>query len=95
MTNEPFDMEAEIAAIRERMRQALSREQIVANELWAQIETAERPIAEWDNDDWLRLARHMIKTVEVARDISAEEMANAMNMPWPADWPPLPTFDEL
>ena len=81
MTNEPFDPDGELAAIRERMRQPLSREQIVANELWAQIETAKRPIAQWDNDDWLRLARHMIKTVEVARDISAEEMAKAMNKP--------------
>jgi hypothetical protein len=39
MTNEPFDMEAEIAAIRERMAQPLSQEQIAANELWAPIET--------------------------------------------------------
>ena len=56
------------------------------------IETAERPIAEWDNDDWLRLARHMIKTVEVARDLSAEEIAEALNSP-PRHR--LPTFDEL
>ena len=39
-------------------------------ELWAQIETAETPVSEWTNDDWLRLARHIIETVKVARDIS-------------------------
>jgi hypothetical protein len=37
-------MEAEIAAV----LQPLSREQIVRNELWAQIETAERPVSELD-----------------------------------------------
>jgi hypothetical protein len=37
----------------------------------------------------------MIKTVEVARDLSTKEMAKAMNKPWPADWPPLPRIDEL
>ena len=40
MTSEPFDMETEIAAIRERMRQPLSREQIVATELWPTDEAA-------------------------------------------------------
>ena len=74
------------------MMQPLSREQIVANELWLQMEIADRPIVDWTNDDWLALARHMIKTVEIARDISAEEMAEAMNSP-PIH--PLPTFEEL
>jgi hypothetical protein len=41
------------------------------NELWAHIEIANRPIAQWTNDDWLRLGRNMIKVVEIARDISA------------------------
>ena len=40
-------------------------------------------------------ARHTIKCVEIARDISAEEATAAMNAPWPKDWPPLPKFDEL
>lgn len=35
----------------------------------------------WTNDDWLEFARHMIKTVEVVRDISAEEATAAMNAP--------------
>jgi hypothetical protein len=48
----------------------------------------------WTNDDYLRLARHLIETVKVARDISAEEMTVAINAPWPKDWPPLPTLDE-
>jgi hypothetical protein len=30
----PFDPEAELATIHERMMQPISREQIVANELW-------------------------------------------------------------
>ena len=76
------------------MCRPLSREQIVANELSAYIEFA-KPIAQWSNDDWLEFARHMIKTVEVARDISAEEATAAMNAPWPKDWPPLPSIDEL
>jgi hypothetical protein len=58
------DTEREIAAIRERMLQPVSREQIVANELCRQIEVVDRPIADWTNDDWLRLARQMIETVE-------------------------------
>jgi hypothetical protein len=43
----------------------LSREQIVATELWMQTDTGitGRPIADWTNDDWLVLARHMIKVV--------------------------------
>ena len=74
--------------------QPLSREQIVANELCAYIEFAE-PLAQWTNEDWLEFARHTIKCVEIARDISAEEATAAMNAPWPKDWPPLPKFDEL
>jgi hypothetical protein len=75
-------------------KQPLSREQIVANELRAYIELA-KPLAQWANDDWLEFARHMIKTVEVARDISAEEATAAIHAPWPKDWPLLPKFDEL
>jgi hypothetical protein len=37
----------------------------------------------------------MIKTVEVARDLSAENSAKALSAPWPKDWPPLPSLDEL
>ena len=49
-----------------------------------------KPITQRINDDWLEFARHMIKCVEVARDISAEEATAAMNAPWPRNWPPLP-----
>jgi hypothetical protein len=35
----------------------------------------------------------MITTVEIARDLSAEDLKTAMNAPWQG--PPLPTFDEL
>jgi hypothetical protein len=89
-----FDIEREIAAVRERMLQPLSREQIVATEQWLQTDPdiAGRPLSEWTNDDWLRLARHMIKTVEVARDLSAEDIAEALNQP-PRH--PIPTLDEL
>ena len=92
MTNEQFGMEAEITAIQARMAQRLSREQIVAYELWAQIETADRPIADRTHDDWLALAPHMIKTVEVARDQSAGDAAKAMNAAWLNGWSPLPQF---
>jgi hypothetical protein len=37
----------------------------------------------------------MIKCAELVRDISAEEATAAMNAPWPKDWPPPPTLDEL
>ena len=80
-----------VAAIRDRMAQPLSRKQIVANELWAHLDGKHLPT--WANDDWLTLARHMIQAVEIARDISAEEIAKAMNGPWFG--PPLLTFDEL
>jgi hypothetical protein len=53
------------------------------------------PVEQWTDDDWLDFARHMIKTVEVARDISAEEAAAALHAPWPEDWPPLPRIGEL
>ena len=88
------ELNAELAATHERMSRPLSGEQIVANELSAYIEFA-KPIAQWINDDWLEFARHMIKTVEVARDISAEAATAAINAPWPKDWPLLPKFDEL
>jgi hypothetical protein len=91
VTHPDPDLEAEIGAIRDRMAQPLSREQIVANELWAHLDG--KQLSTWTNDDWLRLARHMIKAVEIARDIPAEEMAKAMNEP--RTGPPLPTFDEL
>jgi hypothetical protein len=93
MTDEPT--EAELDAIRQEMIRPISREQIVANELWLQLDIADRPTSDWTNDDWLALARHIIKTVEVAGDLSADNVAKAMEAPWPADWPPLPTFDEL
>jgi hypothetical protein len=89
MTDKPT--EPEVDAIRDRMMQPLSREQIVANELWAQLDG--KNVSTWTNDDWLTLARHTIKAVDIARDFSAEEMAKAMNAPWPG--PPLPTCDEL
>jgi hypothetical protein len=87
------DLNAELAAIREQMFPRLLREQIVANELWARLDAAD--LSTWTNDDSLRLARLMIETVTVARDISAEEMTAAINAPWLEHWPPLPTLDEL
>jgi hypothetical protein len=44
------DMEREIAAI--QAAQPLSKKQIIAYELWAQIETADRPIADRTHDHW-------------------------------------------
>jgi hypothetical protein len=64
---------------------------LIANELWAHLDG--NNLSTWTNDDWLTLARHMIQAVEIARDISAEEMAKAMNAPWTG--PTQPTFDEL
>jgi hypothetical protein len=74
------------------MSRPLSREQIVANEPAANLSDAD--LSTWTND-YLRLARQMIETVAVARNISAEEMTAAINAPRPKDWPPVPTLDDL
>jgi len=89
MTDKP--VEGELAAILDGIAQPLSREQIVANELWLHLDG--KPLSTWTNDNWLTLARRMMQTVEIARDISAEQMKAAMEAPWSG--PPLPTFDEL
>ena len=91
MTHPDPDTEAELAAIRERMLMPISREQVVAQALWQAVEIDGRP-AQWQDDDWLALARHIIKVVEVACDISTEQVAKAMNS---APRHPLPTLDEL
>ena len=53
------------------MAQPLSKEQIVAYELWG--------IADRMHEHWWALAPHMIKPVEVGRDLSAGDTAKAMN----------------
>jgi hypothetical protein len=90
MTHPDPDPEAELAAIRERMLKPISREQVLAQALWQAVEIDGPP--QWQVADWLALARHIIKVVEVAGDISAEELAKAMNSPPRV---PLPTLDEL
>jgi hypothetical protein len=78
--------EEELAAIRQRMSRRLPREQIVANELAANLSNAD--LSTWTNDDYLRLAHQIIETVTAARDISAEEMAAAINAPPRHPWRP-------
>jgi hypothetical protein len=93
MTDEPFDPEAELAAIHARMRQPLSREQQIATELQLYLDlAAPKPLAQWTDEDWLVMARYIIRVVEHSHDISAEDAAKAMDAP-PRH--PLPTFDEL
>lgn len=79
-------LEAEIA---QRMLQPLSRERQVANELQLYLEL-NNPIV--TDEDWLAFARHMIETVNHARDLSAEDVAAAMNSPPRFR---LPEFDDL
>ena len=62
--------EEELDAIRQRMSRPLSREQIVANELAANVSNAD--LSTWTNDDYLRLAHQIIETVTAARDISGK-----------------------
>jgi hypothetical protein len=83
---EPFDPDAELAAIRERMLQPLSREQQVAAELQLYLDLTAgldraKDLSLWTDDEWLAFARHMIRCVDYARDISAEDVAKAMNSP--------------
>jgi hypothetical protein len=80
-----------LEAIRAELTRPLSREQIVCNELWTWLFDAD--LSTWTDEDWLKLSRHLIQTVETARDISAEEAAAAMEAPWLG--PPLPEFDDL
>lgn len=75
------------------MAKPLTKEQIVANELWLYL--FDEDLSNWMDDDQLRLMLYMIVTVKVARDISAEEVVKAMNATWSKDWPTLPTFNEL
>jgi hypothetical protein len=82
-------MTDEIEIIRKRMLQPLSRERQVANELQLYLEL-HQPVA--TDDEWLAFARHMIETVECARDLSAEDVAAALNAPLRFQ---LPDFDDL
>jgi hypothetical protein len=71
--------DAELAAIRERMMQPISRGQQVATELWGYL-TKVGPAPGQDFAAWS------------TRDLSADDVATAMTSP-PRF--PLPTFDEL
>ena len=72
--------EADNAAIRTRMLQPMAREQIVANELSGYLDSPDGypNLGTWTHDDWLRLAQHVIQTVEIASDFTPEDMARAL-----------------